>query len=143
KEGYGIGFKASGTYKDADIKGEGRAGDILSLRAGGNPFPLHGMVSVGETTIGIEGSVTKPQQLASLDVRLSLAGNSMADLYPLIGVTLPNTPPYSTEGRLIGMLEGDDDKWRYEDFKGIVGESDVQGTLEYQQREPRSFLTGQ
>ncbi|PLC50514.1 AsmA family protein [Pollutimonas subterranea] len=143
KEGYGIGFKASGTYNDADIKGEGQAGDILSLRAGGNPFPLQGKVSVGETTIGIEGSVTKPQQLAALDVRLSLAGNSMADLYPLIGVTLPNTPPYSTEGRLIGMLEGDDDKWRYENFKGVVGESDLNGTLEYQIRKPRSLLTGQ
>ncbi len=141
--GYGIGFKASGSYNDADISGEGKAGDILSLRAGSDPFPLLGKVSVGETTIAIEGSVTRPQQLASLDVRLSLAGNSMADLYPLIGVTLPNTPPYSTEGRLIGMLEGDDDKWRYENFKGIVGESDLNGTLEYQLREPRSLLIGE
>ncbi|PLC52327.1 AsmA family protein [Pollutimonas nitritireducens] len=142
KGGYGIGFKASGSYNDADISGEGQAGDILSLRAGSDPFPLQGKVSVGETTIGIEGSVTKPQQLAALDVKLSLAGNSMADLHPLIGVTLPSTPPYSTEGRLIGMLEGDDDKWRYENFKGVVGESDLQGTLEYQQRKPRSLLTG-
>lgn len=143
KEGYGIGFKASGTYNDANIKGEGQTGDILSLRQGGNPFPLQGEVSVGETTIGIEGSVTQPQQLAALDVRLKLAGDSMADLYPLIGVALPNTPPYSTEGRLIGMLEGDDDTWRYEDFKGVVGESDLEGTLEYHLRKPRSLLTGE
>ncbi|MBP6018919.1 MAG: AsmA family protein [Burkholderiaceae bacterium] len=143
KDGYGIGFKASGTYNDAAINGEGQAGDILSLRAGSDPFPLQGKVSVGETIIAIEGSVTKPQQLAALDVRLHLAGNSMADLYPLIGVALPSTPPYSTEGRLVGMLEGDDDNWRYEAFKGIVGESDLNGTLEYQVREPRSLLTGE
>ncbi|MGE4337738.1 MAG: AsmA family protein, partial [Pigmentiphaga sp.] len=142
-KGYGIGFKATGTYNDAAIEGEGQTGDILSLRAGSEPFPLQGELRVGETTIGIEGSVTKPQQLAALDVQLSLAGNSMADLYPLIGVALPSTPPYSTEGRLIGMLEGDADTWRYENFKGVVGESDLGGTLEYQVREPRPRLVGE
>jgi uncharacterized protein involved in outer membrane biogenesis len=142
QEGYGIGFKASGTYNDAAIKGEGQTGDILSLQTGSAPFPLQGKVSVGETIIGIEGSVTKPQQLAALDVKLSLAGNSMSDLYPLTGIALPSTPPYKTEGRLIGMLEGDDDSWRYESFTGVVGESDLNGTLEYQIREPRSLLVG-
>ncbi|MGP1614058.1 MAG: AsmA family protein, partial [Pollutimonas bauzanensis] len=143
KEGYGIGFKASGTYNKAEIKGEGQTGDILSLQEGGSPFPLQGEVSVGETTIGIEGSLTRPQQLAALDVRLKLAGDSMADLFPLIGVALPSTPPYKTEGRLVGMLEGDNDTWRYENFTGVVGESDIEGTVEYQVRKPRSLLTGQ
>src|SRR5690606_14563127 len=83
------------------------------------------------------------QQLAALDVKLHLAGHSMADLYPLIGVVLPSTPPYSTEGRLIAQLEGDEDNWRYENFNGIVGESDLSGTLEYQLREPRALLTGE
>ncbi len=142
KEGYGIAFKAKGRYNQADIKGEGQTGDILSLRDSSNAFPLQGKVSVGETSIGIEGSLTRPQQLASLDVRLTLAGDSMADLFPLVGVALPQTPPYSTEGRLIGLLEGDNDKWRYEEFKGVVGESDLEGTVEYQVREPRPLLTG-
>lgn len=141
--GYGIGFKSTGSYNDVNINGEGQAGDILSLQAGSDPFPLQGKVSVGETTISIEGSVTRPQQLAALDVQLNLAGNSMADLYPLTGIALPTTPPYSTEGRLTAMLEGDDNKWRYENFKGVVGKSDLNGTLEYQVREPRSLLTGE
>ncbi|RTZ40034.1 AsmA family protein [Candidimonas sp. SYP-B2681] len=142
KEGYGIAFKAKGRYNKADISGEGQTGDILSLRDSSKPFPLQGKVSVGQTSIGIEGSLTKPQQLASLDVRLTLAGDSMADLFPLIGVSLPQTPPYSTEGRLIGLLEGDNDKWRYEEFKGVMGESDLEGTVEYLARKPRSLLTG-
>lgn len=141
-EGYGLGWKASGTYNDAEISGEGSTGGILSLRQGSNPFPLRGEVHVGSTTIALEGSVTRPQALAALDVRLKLAGDTMADLLPLAGIALPDTPPYSTEGHLIGMLEGDDDRWRYEDFKGTVGESDISGTLEYHLRKPRSFLTG-
>lgn len=143
ESGYGVAFKTTGRYNDADINGEGQTGDILSLQASSDPFPLQGKISVGETSIAIEGSITRPQQLAALDVQLHLAGNSMADLYPLIGVVLPSTPPYSTEGRLIAMLEGEEDTWRYENFKGMVGESDLNGTLEYQQREPRALLSGE
>lgn len=142
QEGYGIGWKASGTYNEAEISGEGKTGGILSLTQGSEPFPLRGSVNVGTTTIGIEGSVTRPQALASLDVRLKLAGDTMADLFPLVGVALPDTPPYSTEGHLIGMLEGDDDTWKYEEFKGRVGKSDLQGSLTYQIREPRPLLSG-
>ncbi|NYT43850.1 AsmA family protein [Alcaligenaceae bacterium] len=142
-EGYGIGWKASGSYNDADVSGEGKTGGILSLREGSDPFPVRGSVNVGTTTIGLEGSVTRPQALASLDVRLKLAGETMADLFPILGIALPNTPPYSTEGRLIAMLEGEDDTWRYEEFKGIVGKSDLNGTLVFHAREPRSLLTGE
>lgn len=142
-KGYGMGFKASGSYNKAAITGQGQSGGILSLQAGSEPFPLQGEVKVGETTISIEGSVTRPQQLAGMDVRLKLAGDTMADLYALTGIALPNTPPYSTEGHLIGTLEGENDTWRYEDFKGVVGESDLEGSLQYQVRKPRSLLTGQ
>ncbi|HWK71045.1 MAG TPA: AsmA family protein [Burkholderiaceae bacterium] len=142
-EGYGMAWKASGSYNGAEITGEGKTGGVLSLRQGDDPFPLRGKVAVGTTTIGLEGSVTRPQALAALDVRLKLEGDTMADLLPLIGVALPNTPPYSTEGRLIGMLEGEEDTWRYEDFKGVVGESDLEGTLVYEQHEPRPLLSGE
>lgn len=141
-KGYGIGWEAAGTFNKADISGKGQAGDVLSLQSGADPFPLQGEVNVGKTTIAIEGSVTRPQALAALDVRLKLAGDSMADLNALAGVALPNTPPYNTSGHLIGMLEGDSDTWRYEDFEGRVGESDVQGSVQFQIREPRPLLTG-
>src|SRR5690606_1502989 len=111
-EGYGMGWKATGSYNGADITGEGKTGGVLSLRQGDDPFPLRGNVAIGTTKIGLEGSVTRPQSLAALDVKLTLEGETMADLLPLIGVALPNTPPYSTEGHLIGMLEGEEDTWR-------------------------------
>ncbi|NYT58307.1 AsmA family protein [Alcaligenaceae bacterium] len=140
-EGYGIGWKAEGSYRDGQISGDGKMGGLLSLRDGSEPFPLQGRVQLGSTTIELQGSVLRPQNIAKLDVNLTLAGDTMSDLYPLLGVALPNTPPYRTKGRLIGELEGDD-TWRYESFTGTVGKSDLQGTLVYQVREPRSLLTG-
>jgi uncharacterized protein involved in outer membrane biogenesis len=142
-EGYGIAWTARGSYNDAPASGQGQMGDIMSLQKNATPFPLHGQVKVGATTIGIAGSMTRPQALAALDVRLALAGDTMAQLYPLIGVTLPNTPAYHIEGRLSGALGGAGDLWKYENFKGVVGQSDLEGTLEYQVREPRPILTGQ
>ncbi|MEO6959853.1 MAG: AsmA family protein, partial [Burkholderiaceae bacterium] len=141
-EGYGVGWKLSGSYNGAKVGGEGRAGQILSLQKGSAAFPLQGEVKVGETTISVKGSFTKLQEHASLDVRLKLAGNTMADLFPIIGVVLPETPPYHAEGRLIETVEGGHNTWRYQDFKGVVGKSDLNGTLQYQTRKPRSLLTG-
>lgn len=140
---YGIAWTASGTYRGAEFEGKGQLGQMLSLQQGGTPFPLQGEVRVGATTINVEGTITKQDAATLMDLKLKLAGDSMDELFPIIGVLLPSTPPYRTEGRLIKTLLDGDDTWRYEDFKGVVGKSDVQGTLQYQRRDPRSVLTGE
>lgn len=141
--GYGMDWESSGTFNNAEVSGSGQLGGLLSLRDRSHPFPLQGEVSFGETRIALEGSMTAPQGLASLDLRLKLAGSSLADLNALFGLALPTTAAYSTEGRLLAMLAGEDDTWRYEDFKGIVGESDLRGTLEYRLGGPRPVLAGE
>jgi uncharacterized protein involved in outer membrane biogenesis len=140
---YGLAWKATGSYRDADVEGEGRLGSILSLREGATPFPLQGSGRIGATRIEIEGTFSQKTAGAAMDVQLKLAGDSMHDLFPITGIVLPNTPPYHTEGRLIKTRVDGDDAWRYEDFKGVVGESDLEGTLQYRLREPRSILTGE
>lgn len=141
--GYGMDWESSGSFNDAEVAGKGKVGGLLSLRDGSDPFPMQGEVSFGETRIAVEGSMTVPQGLASLDVGLKLAGASLADLNALFGLALPTTPAYSTEGRLVARLEGEADTWRYEDFKGMVGDSDLRGTLEYRLGGPRPVLTGE
>lgn len=142
ENGYGMDWESSGSFNEAEVGGSGKVGGLLSLREGDKPFPLQGEVSFGETRIAVEGTMTAPKGLASLDVRLKLAGSSLSDLNALFGVALPTTPPFSTEGRLLAELEGEEDTWRYEDFKGLVGESDLRGSVAYQLREPRPLLTG-
>ena len=142
-EGYGMDWESSGTFNDAEVGGSGKVGGLLSLRDGGNPFPMQGEISFGETRMAVEGSMTAPQGAASLDVGLKLAGSSLSDLNALFGLALPTTPSYETEGRLIGMFNQADNVWRYEDFSGRVGESDLRGTVEYTMREPRPLLTGE
>ncbi|MCW1248564.1 AsmA family protein, partial [Pseudomonas sp. SAICEU22] len=82
-------------------------------------------------------TLTDPKSLGALDLRLKLAGNSLANLYPLTGVTLPDSPPYSTDGRLIAKLhEPDGAQFRYEGFNGKIGDSDIHGNLAYIASQP-------
>jgi len=142
ERGYGMDWESSGTFNDTEVSGSGQMGGILSLRESSEPFPMQGEVSFGETRIAVEGAMTAPKGLASLDVQFKLAGSSLADLNALFGLALPGTPPYSSEGRLVAMLEGEQDLWRYEDFTGKVGDSDLRGTLEYRVGGERPVLAG-
>ncbi|WP_288407761.1 AsmA family protein [uncultured Herbaspirillum sp.] len=139
---YGLGWTLRGSFNGAPVSGQGKAGGVLSLQNQQQPYPLQAQVQVGKTRIGVRGTLTKPAELAALDLRLSLSGASMGNLYPLTGVLLPETPPFATEGRLIGKIAVGGSQWRYQDFSGKVGDSDLNGSLDYQTGGTRPQLTG-
>ncbi|MYM67874.1 AsmA family protein [Pseudoduganella sp. FT55W] len=139
---YGLRFDLSGSYRNAPVTGGGKIGKVLALRDEHANFPVQANANLGKNKIAIEGMVTDPRSPAGLDLKLSLAGASMADLYPLTGVLLPTTPPYATTGRLIGKKSGEVWNWTYKNFSGTVGGSDLEGTLAYTPRKPRPLLTG-
>ncbi|KAF1025044.1 MAG: hypothetical protein GAK40_01469 [Burkholderia plantarii] len=116
---------------------------MLALRDTSQPFPVQADVKAGDTRLAIVGTLTDPAQLAAIDLRLWLQGSSMSHLYALTGVTLPDTPPYATEGRLIGQFRRKASTFRYENLDGRVGGSDLHGTLSYAQRSPRPMLSGE
>lgn len=139
---YGVGWKLRGTYNGAPVSGSGKAGAVLSLKQQTTPYPLQADFRMGQTRIAFEGTLTKPTQLAALDMHLRLSGPSMARLYPLTGVLLPETPAFRTSGRLIGALGPESRRWTYDQFTGKVGSSDLGGTLSFQTGKPRGKLSG-
>lgn len=139
---YGMRFELGGTYRGAPVTGGGKTGAVLSLQDEHSKFPVQANAMLGKNKIAIEGTLTDPRALAGIDLSLSLAGASMADLYPLTGVLLPETPAYATKGRLGGRNEGGVWSWTYRNFTGTVGASDLHGTLSYSPRKPRPLLTG-
>ena len=137
-------WQAKGRYETLPVKGEGKMGGMLALRDGARPFPVQAEVRVGSTEARIAGTLTDPLQLGALDLRLSLSGASMANLYDLTGVTLPDTPPYATDGHLQARLHGEGGpEFHYRDFNGKVGASDLHGDLHFQLQAPRPRLSGQ
>jgi uncharacterized protein involved in outer membrane biogenesis len=136
-------WRSTGRFNEERLAGQGSAGAILSLQTPNVRYPLTAEIKVGQTTIKIDGTLTNPSHASALDVKLDIEGASMADLFPLSGVLLPETPKFSTEGRLSGSLKPGSIQLRYQDFKGKVGSSDLGGTLEYLQKQPRSELRGE
>ena len=74
------------------------------------------------------------------DLTLALAGKNLAGLYPLIGIAIPDTPPYALDGRLTRTREGKNTTWHYDRFTGKVGDSDLGGDAAVTSGGPRPFL---
>lgn len=138
-----FGWQANGTYNNEKLSGEGKIGGMLSLRSQTNPFPLQADLRNGTTRVQVAGSLQDPLNLGGLNIRLRFAGDTLANLYGLTGILLPDTPPYETDGHLIARFQ---DKagpvFRYENFNGHIGDSDIHGSMTWSQIKPRPKLQG-
>jgi hypothetical protein len=141
---YAFAWKAEGRYREQPVSGQGKLGGLLALRDATLPFPLQVDLRAGATRMAVEGTLTDPKHLGALDLHLKLSGDSLGNLYPLIGVTLPDTPPYATDGRLVANLHDPAGaSYRYQDFNGHIGDSDIHGQLTYAALQPRPKLSGE
>lgn len=140
---YAFSLKVKGEYHGQKLNGTGKIGGLLALQDAAKPFPLQAQVSIADTKVALAGTLTDPLNLGALDLRLKLAGSSLSNLYPLTGVTLPDSPPYSTDGHLIAKLhEPGGAVFTYENFNGKIGSSDIHGELKFAASQPRPKLSG-
>ncbi len=139
---YQFQWHAEGSYQGSPFKGHGRTGAVLALQDASAPFPVQADVRIGDSHIALVGTLTDPMHLGALDVRLWFSGSSMAKLYPITGITLPDTPPYATEGHLKAELHAHGSRFNYQDFRGHVGGSDLAGNLVFVTGGARPKLSG-
>jgi AsmA family protein len=139
---YQFEWTASGTYQGAPVVGSGKTGAVLALQQTDKPFPVEARVHIDSSKIALVGTLTDPMHLAALDLRVWFAGDSMGKLYPILGITLPDTPPFATEGHLSAELHKQGSRFHYNDFKGRVGESDLGGNIEVLTGGPRMKFIG-
>jgi uncharacterized protein involved in outer membrane biogenesis len=139
---YGISWQLKGAWKEGPVSGHGKAGAVLSLQQQSTPYPVMADVNIGGTRIALDGTMTRPTDQTVLDMQLKLSASSMARLYGLTGIVLPETPPFTTAGHLTATLGKAGGNYVYDKFTGKVGSSDIGGHLEYKQQEPRGHLSG-
>lgn len=140
---YAFGLKVQGRYKGQPVAGSGKIGGLLALQDASQPFPLQADVRIADTHVVLAGTLTDPRNLGALDLRLRLSGASLGNLYPLTGVTLPDTPAYSTDGHLSANLHAAQGaSFDYQGFNGQIGDSDIHGDLVFVASQPRPRLSG-
>ncbi len=134
----GIRFDAKGRYKGMAMQARGTGGPVLALRDDATPYPLDVEASFDRTRVKADGTITSLLKFSAIDLDVDLRGASLAQLFPLIGIALPETPEYRTGGHLVR----DGKTWRYEEFSGSIGKSEVAGTLQVDTDGERPYLHG-
>lgn len=123
--------------KDFGLQAEG--GSLDMLRNSNEAYPLDLKIDIGKTKVSVKGTFTDPIKMADVDARLDIRGDNLADLFYLTLIPLPPSPSYSLAGHLTKKGE----VWTFADFKGVVGQSDMVGHLDYDTTHERGFVRAQ
>ena len=128
---------ATGKYAAQPITGHFVGGALLSLRDKSQPYPINLQVANGPTRVSLTGTVENPLNFAGANLTLKLSGPDMAQLTPLTGIPIPQTPPFSINGK----LDYDAQRVRFTDFHGRLGDSDLNGDIAVEPaRHPRPLV---
>lgn len=118
-------LQASGRYQDRPFRVSLQAASYFELREAQEPYEMSIDLTIEDTRAKIVGSLTDPLTLQGPDLELDIRGQDMADLFPIIGIVFPPTPPYA----LSGHLRHHESVWSFSGFTGKVGDSDLSGTI--------------
>jgi len=134
----GVVFSAKGLYKGLDLVAHGSGGSVIALHDESAPYPLAVDVKIGRTGVKASGTVTSLLKFSAIDMQLAIRGDSLAALFPLIGIAQPETRPYAFAGHLVrtGSM------WRYQKFAGRIGNSDLAGSMQIDLDRARPFMHG-
>lgn len=122
-----ITLEGQGSFAEKPFSLRAIAGSLLSLRDADEPYPAAVEIKIGDTRLEAEGTADDPIQMQGLAFRLLVEGKDMEEIFPIFGIPLPETPPY----RLTGNLRQNGEEWRFEEFDGKMGNSDLSGELAY------------
>ena len=135
------GFTLSGTgmLQNDPLTIKASGGPMLDLTDTTKPYPLSIDIELVKTRLKMNGSITDPTKLTGVDAELELEGPTLGELFPLLNIPAPETPPYHIKGRLVHKT----DSWVYENFNGTVGGSDLGGSLAVDTSKPKLMITGE
>lgn len=139
KKAPGVVFTAQGLYKGLPLKAQGTGGSVLGLRDETLAYPLKIAATIGTTAVEADGTITSLIKFSAIDMDLMLRGDSVAKLFPLLGIALPETRPYEMRGHIAHNAK----MWSYQGFSGRMGESDIAGSLQVDTGGERPFLHGE
>ena len=120
-----VALEGAGRIQGEEFELQMRGGSLLALRGQKEPYPLEAKIRVGETEATLAGTVRGPLPASDLRLNLNITGPNAALLAPILHVPLPRTRPYALSGDLV--REGA--VWRFDAFSGVVGGSDLTGSI--------------
>lgn len=134
-----LSYRIKGSYQRQPLTAQGRTGNVMQLTATGQPpFPLEIEARAGHTRLKAAGTVAALDGLDGIDATFDLRGQSLGDLYGLLGIALPQTSPYALSGQLGKRAR----LWEVKGLKGRLGLSDIAGDMQFDQGTKVPMLSG-
>ena len=141
--------EGGGKWEGRKFDMHGRAESPIALQETTRPYRIDVHATAGATKAHARGTLLDPFRLRGFDLKLALSGRNLAELYPLVGIAAPDSPPYAFDGKFTREITptsrtGTKDTgniWRYEDFTGKLGDSDLGGDAKFETGRARPILT--
>ena len=124
-----------GRYRGNVVRVAGHIDSPLKLAEPDQPYRIDMQASAGPTSATAKGTLAG-LQMHGFRLDFGLRGPNLSLLFPLLGIALPDTPPY----QLQGLLTREDHTWHYDRFTGKVGDSDLAGDASVRTGGVRPFL---
>ncbi len=115
-----------GNYRDAALKSNIVLDSLLSRLRATTSLPVRIDALLGEAKFHAEGSVNHITNFSGLKLDINLAGQQLRALNNVLDMKLPTDLPY----KLSATLKDSKDKYLFQNIKGNVGRSDINGKLD-------------
>jgi uncharacterized protein involved in outer membrane biogenesis len=122
----GLRIEGKGRYLGAGLNFKVGSASPLAIVTGKAAVPIAIDLSASTTRITAVGTVRSLTDYEGLEAQVDARGKDLAELFPLLGLAVPNTEPYHINGHLVR----DGKIFRFESFSGGIGGSDISGTLQ-------------
>ena len=137
----GLNFSAKGAYRKLPLTIEAHASAVLraiAADAATVALPVTIKAHIGRATLAFEGTATDALRLTALQGRFSVQGPSLAAVGDPLGVTLPTTAPFRSEGLIAkqGVV------WNAVIEQIGIGASRLKGAFTYDPRPRVPLLSG-
>ena len=137
----GLQLKATGNYRKLPLKIEVQTSGVLAVLADDaavRALPVRIDARVGRASLAFKGTATDALRLTALQGHFVVQGPSLAAVGDPIGVTLPTTGPFRTEGQLAkqGVV------WNAVLEQMSIGSSHLAGAFTYDPRPALPLLSG-
>jgi uncharacterized protein involved in outer membrane biogenesis len=137
----GLQLRAEGTYRKLPLHVRLVTSSALSLAGSTGETAAQPVLldaKIGRARITFRGTTANPLHLAELRGAFSVAGPSLAAVGDPVGVTLPTTGPFETEG----LLTKEGDLWKAVIGHATIGQSRLAGSFTYDRRPAVPLLAG-
>ena len=137
----GLHFSAKGTYRKLPLTIEAHASAVLpaiAADAATVALPVTFKAHIGRAMLAFEGTATDALHLTALQGRFSVQGPSLAAVGDPLGVTLPTTAPFRSEG----LIAKQGAVWNAVIEQMSIGASRLKGGFTYDPRPRLPLLSG-